>query len=84
MGMEDGYIRYACDRQERAHSDNEAHIEFMKPGDKRIDEWAVVEYIDRKGADRRLVLCPECAAKQREMAEKYSGDMEDFENEGLW
>lgn len=82
MGREGGYERVACDRAEAAHSDGLAHIEFMRPEDKRNQEWADVEYTDTRGVPMRMTLCPECAAKHRSIVATHDRDMTEFANEG--
>lgn len=82
--IEPGYSRYACDRAESAHEGGEKPIEYMTEEDKRAGEWAQVEYVDEHGAPMRLTLCPECAARYREIEAAHASEVSRFANEGYW
>lgn len=81
---EPGYIRFACDRAEKAHGDGKKPVEFMTPEDKEAKEWQEVQYVDSNGVTRKLLLCPECAEKYRSIAKSHAEELMAFENESIW
>lgn len=83
MPVEDGYTRYACDRQWNAHSDMKVPANFLLPGSKAADDWHEVEHIDANGAPVKVELCEECYEKYIEMKKRHDEEFYQFLYEGV-
>ena len=67
MGVDEGYTRYACDREATMHDDGKKPEEYIKPGSSEESNWHLVKYMDFNQVVREYCLCNECY-------DKYKGD----------
>lgn len=75
---------YRCDRAEKAHAGGEKPTQFVGEGDKAAEGWQLIEWTDKNGVPRQMLICPECARKYASIEETHLRDMAEFENEGLY
>lgn len=84
MSIEEGYIRYACDRSEKVHENGEKPIEFLTPDDKRSNEWHQIVHRDKNGVETKYTLCEACFKKYQSVEQTWQNDFAEFIDEGIY